>query len=314
MSWSRRRRQHGLGPGRGLRAPQAERGAPGPARPVTELPPAPGRTGLEADAPEGFGPAPCSALARRRPRGLPAGRAEPAPGPCPREGQGAREPTLPTINPLTGDRLRARCHGSLGLNPPEGGFSAFCSLSSHSEASSHASCPTDTRRGSLYSIHVYENAFPTPVHNKLLPDPAGPPGAEGGCGAGGVGPRLGQAGASSGRLSSFQPPSTETPRSCPPAEGLGTAGRPLGTGLHRARGSPAAGTAEGSAGSAGLALPARGSRHLDEVVHGVILGQPATGERSSREPSATGTPWQRRGTRLCPLPCARGRRRRSRPC
>lgn len=80
----------------------------------------------------------------------------------------------------------ARCHGSLGLSLPEGGFSAFCCLSSHSEASSHASCPTDTRRASLYSIHVYENAFPTPVHIKLLPDPTGPLGAEGGRGAGGA--------------------------------------------------------------------------------------------------------------------------------
>lgn len=189
----------------------------------------------------------------------------------------------------------ARCHGSLGLSPPEGGFSAFCCLSSHSEASSHASCPTDTRRASLYSIHVYENAFPTPVHIKLLPDPTGPLGAEGGRGAGGP----------SGGLSSFQPPSTDTPRSCPPVEGLGTAGRALGTGLHPSR---------GQRGLCRAGSAPRGSRHLDEVVHGVILGQPATGERSSREPSAAGTPRDPRGIRPCPLPCARGRRRRSRPC
>lgn len=68
---------------------------------MTELPPSPDRTGLEADAAEGFGSALCfgqeKALGAPRRQGPP--RADPAPGPlpgpCPCEDRGHPSPTTP---------------------------------------------------------------------------------------------------------------------------------------------------------------------------------------------------------------------------
>lgn len=91
------------------------------------------------------------------------------------------------------------------------------------------------------------------------------------------------------------------------SKGAGDSGQTCGTGLQQARSSipanPTASLLQATAkGSKEFGLcradtalrevrglcPPWGSRHLDEVVHGIILGQPATGERSSREPSAAG--------------------------
>lgn len=302
---------------------------------MTELPPSPDRTGLEADAAEGFGSAPCSALARRRPRGLPAGRAPRGQTP-PRglyrdrahgKAGGIQVPPLPTINALTGDHISARCQASLELSPAQdlaplgllrGNF-LFCSLSSHGEANSHTSCPTDTRRLSLYSIHFYENTFPTRVHNKVLPDPgaptgraAGSSGHSSGWAGSGAGLRWWQGWHKLGGLRAGSAPFTAMKSAgtshMSSSKGAGDSGQTCGTGLHQAStptpANPTASllqaAAKGSKGSglcrADTALrdvrglcPPWGSRHLDEVVHGIILGQPATGERSSREPSATGS-------------------------
>lgn len=179
----------------------------------------------------------------------------------------------------------------------------------------------DTHRHSLYSIHVYENTFRTPIHNKVLLDPAAPGAAADratghsshSAGWAGSGARLSwrQGWDKPGFLRAGSAPSIhERWRHLAPVFQQRAGGQwadTCGTGLQKAStpapAKPTAAllqaTAKGSGESrfsrAGTALrevqglhPPWGSRHLDEVVHGISLGQPAT--------------------------CGRGRRRRSPPC
>lgn len=105
----------------------------------------------------------------------PGPRGQSRPGPCPWEGRERPVPPLPTINPLTGDRVSARCHGSLGLSPARGRLRGdfLFTLYPHTVRQAAAVLPDrHTQTRGLYSILVYENTFPTPVRNKVLPAPA----------------------------------------------------------------------------------------------------------------------------------------------